>query len=85
MVEGKRLPRGCREFKLEIVYHNPNIGFMTKCGVQGMESNDSQVHSHFGSCTSPRVPNVQSLGWKAKQVPNLTFKIPLKRYWSVDA
>jgi hypothetical protein len=35
-----------------------------------MEANDSQVHSHFGSCIRTRDMNVQSLGWKVKQAPN---------------
>jgi hypothetical protein len=39
----------------------------TKWGrVQGMEPNDSQVHSHFGNCTRAGVVNVQNLGWKDK-------------------
>jgi hypothetical protein len=32
--------------------------------MQGIEPNDSQVHSHFGSCIRVKVTNVQSLGWK---------------------
>jgi hypothetical protein len=32
-----------------------------------MEPNDSQVHSHFGSCIHVGVMNVQSLSWKGKK------------------
>ncbi len=35
-----------------------------------MKPNDSQVHFHFGNCTSAKVVNVQSLGWKGKQARN---------------
>jgi hypothetical protein len=40
--------------------------------MQGMKPNDSQMHSHFGSCnfgncTRARVVNVQGFGWKGKK------------------
>jgi hypothetical protein len=38
--------------------------------VQGMKPNDSQVHSHFGSCICRGIMNVHSFGWKDKQTPN---------------
>jgi hypothetical protein len=46
--------------------------------MQGMEPNDSQVHSHFGNHTHVRVTNVQHLGWKGKQTSNWAPKTPLK-------
>jgi len=53
--------------------------------MQEMEPNDSQVHSHFWSCTDVGVPNAQSLSWKGKQPPNQVIMIPLETFWSVDA
>jgi hypothetical protein len=47
--------------------------------VQEMEPNDSQMHSHFGSCICVGVLNVQNLGFKGKKTPNLAFRIPLER------
>jgi hypothetical protein len=47
--------------------------------MQGMERNDSQVHSLFGKCTHVGVMNVYSLGWKGKQAPNWALKTPLKK------
>jgi hypothetical protein len=52
--------------------------------MQGMKPNDSQVHSHFGSCICVGVVNVQNLGWKGKQAPNWAPRIPLKICWNVD-
>jgi hypothetical protein len=46
--------------------------------VQGMKLNNSQVHSHFASCTRARVVNVQNLDWKDKQAPNWGPRIPLE-------
>jgi len=52
--------------------------------VQGMKPNDSQMHSHFGSCTRAGVTNVQILGWKCKQTTNWalnTIRKVLKHRW----
>jgi hypothetical protein len=43
--------------------------------VQGMKPNDSQVHSHFGTCIHVGVANVWNLGWKNKQTPNWAQEI----------
>jgi hypothetical protein len=40
--------------------------------MQGMKPNDSQVHSHFGSCTCVGVVNVWSLDWKGKKNTKLS-------------
>jgi len=53
--------------------------------VEGMKPNDSQMHSHFGSCIRVGIMNVQSLGWKSKQAPNWAPMTPLERSWSIDA
>jgi len=50
--------------------------------MQGMKPNDSQMHSHFGSCIRVRVMNVQSLSWKEKNTksgPQDTIRKFLKR------
>jgi hypothetical protein len=58
---------------------------LTKCGkMQGMEPNDSQVHSFFGNCTHARVANVQSFDWKGKQAPNWAPRKPLERSQNID-
>ncbi len=49
--------------------------------VQGMEPNDSQVHSHFGNHTRAGVVNIQSLGWKGNKYqigPQDTIRKALK-------
>jgi hypothetical protein len=53
--------------------------------VQGMEPDDSQVHSHFGSYISVGVVNVQKLGWKGKQAPNWDLRTLLERSQSINA
>jgi len=53
--------------------------------VQKIEPNDSQVHSHFGSCISVKVPNIYNLSWKNKQTSNLVPMRPLQNSWSLDA
>jgi len=50
-----------------------------------MEFNDSQVHSHFGSCIHARVANVYNFGCNGKQTPNWAPRIPLERFGSIDA
>jgi hypothetical protein len=46
--------------------------------MQGMERNDSQVHSHLGNCIHAGVVNVQSFGWKGKKTVNWTPMIALE-------
>ncbi len=46
--------------------------------MQGMNPNDSQVHSHIGSCTHAGIKKFQSLGWKGKNTPNWAPMIPLE-------
>jgi len=48
--------------------------------MQGMNPNDSQVHSHFGSCICAKIADVWNLGWKGKQAPNWALKTPLERF-----
>ncbi len=53
--------------------------------VQRMEPNDFHMHSHFGNYIHVIVANVESLGWKRKQVANWAPRTPLERSWSVHA
>jgi hypothetical protein len=48
--------------------------------VQGMKPNDSQMHSHFGSCICAGITNVWNLGWKGKQAPNWAPMKPLETF-----
>jgi hypothetical protein len=50
-----------------------------------MELNDSQIHSHFGTCVHAKILNVQSFKWKGKQTPNWACTIPLEKFWGVNA
>ncbi len=47
--------------------------------MQGMKPNDSQMHSHFGSCTCVGVTNVQSLGWKGKKNTTLGLQDTIRK------
>jgi hypothetical protein len=72
MGESVRAHEAKRVFRYETHFH--------KWGkVQGMKPHDSQVHSHFGSCTRAGVANVQNLGWKGKQAPNWASMRLLKK------
>ncbi len=48
--------------------------------IQNIESNDSQVHSHFERYTHVKVLNIHSLSWKGKKTPIWAPKLPLKRF-----
>jgi len=47
--------------------------------MQGMELNDSQMHSHFESCIRARVVNVQNLGWKRQTSTKLSHQETIKK------